>query len=146
MAATPEGHSAHRFVVSIGSELVAAFTECTLPSLEIETTEQKEGGLNSYSHVLPGRRKTGRVTLKKGVVKGSELMKLYNKVLDGKIDEAIKDVSIILFDSMSKIIGWWYFEKAVPVKWSGPQFKADQGALAIETLEFQIQDFYYVPA
>jgi phage tail-like protein len=29
----------------------------------------------------------------------------------------------------------WTFEQAYPVKWSGPQFKADDNAVAVETLE-----------
>ena len=60
-----------RFVVKLGNESVAAFTECTLPSIEWDVEEVKEGGLNTFVHQLPGRRRAGRVSLKNGVAKSS---------------------------------------------------------------------------
>ncbi|NDJ84544.1 MAG: phage tail protein [Chloroflexi bacterium] len=136
-----ELHSGHRFVIAIGTELVAAFTECTLPTLEFDVQEQPEGGLNEYVHMLPGRRKSGRVTLKRGLAKSSILLEWYQDLLDGKMENATRQVSIIMFDSMNNIISWWFFDKAMPVKWTGPQLKSDQSAVAVETLELLVHDY-----
>ncbi|MEZ4661668.1 MAG: phage tail protein [Caldilineaceae bacterium] len=51
-------HAAFRFVVEIGQDKVAAFTECTLPVLDWQIEELKEGGQNMFVHQLPGPRKT----------------------------------------------------------------------------------------
>ena len=131
-------HSAHSFVIEIGGERVAAFTECTLPDLEIEIQEQKEGGQNTYVHMLPGPRKAGRVTLSRGLDKKSKLMKWYFDVLNGKVKQATKPISIILFDARKNQLARWDFEKAIPVKWTGPTLKSDQGAVAIEKLELAV--------
>lgn len=61
-----------RFLVedSVNKDLLGVFTECTLPTIEWELEEVKEGGLNHYIHQLPGRRKAARLTLKNGLGRG----------------------------------------------------------------------------
>ena len=66
-------HLGFRFGVVIEGIPQGIFTECTLPNIEWETQEIKEGGLNTYTHQLPGRRKGAKVTLKKGLLKESIL-------------------------------------------------------------------------
>ncbi len=139
-------HSAHRFVVKINDrDDVAAFTECTLPTMEIEVMEQKEGGQNEYVHVLPVRRKSGRVTLKRGLTKGNELFELYRKLLEGKVTEATCQLSIIAYETNGQPMARWDFMEAIPVKWTGPQFKTDQAAVAIDTIEFVVHDYTHTP-
>ena len=61
MTATGEREDAHpafRFVVDAGDAEIS-FTECTLPSLEVDVLEQKEGGYNQGVHLLPGPVKPG---------------------------------------------------------------------------------------
>ena len=134
-------HSAHSFVVELAGKRMAAFTECTLPTLEIETEEIKEGGQNNYVHLLPGPRKSARITLKRGFTTEKELMKWYQDILQGKITSSTKNVSIILFDSKGNQLGRWDFTKAYPVKWTGPTLQADKGAIAIEQLELVVHDW-----
>ncbi len=141
MALNP--HSGHRFVVEIDGQRLAAFSECTLPTLEFETEERKEGGLNDYVHVLPIRRKSGRVTLKRGLTGSTELLTWYLDLLSGQVSDATRTLAIIMFDSMGNQLARWDFMEAIPVKWTGPQLKSDQGAIAIETLELVVHD--YIP-
>ena len=139
--------SSHRFVLTIGTEIIGAFTECTLPTLEFETEEVKEGGQNQYVHTLVSRRKSGRLVLKRGLVKSSILLGWYQDVLQthnlaaSKMKKSRQEVSVVLFDSMQNIVEWWFFGAAVPVKWTGPTLKADQAAAAIETLELVVHDY-----
>ena len=46
-----------------------------------------------------------------------------------------KDVSILLLDSTGEEQWRWNFRQALPVKWVGPQFRASNAEIAIETLE-----------
>jgi len=62
-----------RFIVSLGGS-EATFTECTLPSLEVDVLEQKEGGYNQGVHLIAGPVKAGRLTLKRGVADTKELL------------------------------------------------------------------------
>ncbi|GIK66487.1 MAG: phage tail protein [Chloroflexi bacterium] len=138
-----EAFSAHSFVIEINGSPMAAFTECTLPTLEIETQDQKEGGLNEYTHVLPVRRKSGRLILKRGLTASQELLSLYKDLLSGQVQPATYSVSVVMYDSMKSELARWNFDKAIPVKWTGPTLKSDTGAVAIESLELVVHD--YIP-
>jgi phage tail-like protein len=126
-------NAAFRFVVDVGGETQAAFTECSLPSIEWEVEEVKEGGLNTYTHQLPGRRKAGKVSLKNGVGKSS-LLDWYIQAMSEQFKR--KPVTIKLLDVAYKTVITWNLEDAYPVKWSGPQLKTDANAVAIQTLDF----------
>lgn len=128
-------HAAFRFIVDVGDKRQGVFTECTLPTVEWEVEEVKEGGLNSYVHQLPGRRKAARITLKNGIGK-EELARWY---IEGLTKEAKKDyrktVTITLLDAMHKTIMVWSIQDAYPVKWTGPQLKTDSNTIALQSLE-----------
>ena len=142
-----EIHASFRFTVTISDEIVAAFGECSLPNLEIETLEVKEGGQNEYSHRLPVRVKQGTLTLRYGLTRSDKLLKWYVRLLHGldgddkNFKDLIKQVSVTMYDSELKPVALWNFEKAYPVKWKGPTLKTDQQALAIEELEFAFHGF-----
>lgn len=130
-----QAHAAFRFVVDVGKKGQGVFTECTLPSVEWEVEEVKEGGLNSYVHQLPGRCKAARVTLKNGIGK-SELMKWYIQSLNEGVSKKHRTpVTITLLDSTHNKIMAWNIENAYPIKWIGPQLKTDSNTIAIQTLE-----------
>lgn len=127
-----QAHAAFRFVVEIGNQRVAAFTECVLPAIEWEVEEIKEGGLNSYTHQLPGRRKAAKITFKNGVGK-SELLDWYLSTMSGTFER--KPVTLILLDATKAPVLTWKIEDAFPSKWSGPDLKADSSTVAIQSLE-----------
>lgn len=130
-------HPAFRYVVVHGNDTLGAFTECTLPVIEWEIEEIKEGGLNSYTHQLPGRRKAARVTLKNGVGKNVILdwfLQAVNDEMPGK--ELRRNLTIMLKDVRAVDVCKWNLTAAFPIKWTGPQLQSDSNALAIQTLEF----------
>ena len=124
---------AFRYLVEVDGESQGAFTECTLPVVEWETEEVKEGGLNTFTHVLPGRRKGARLTLKNGVGKSS-LLQWYKDTMNEKFTR--KPITITLLDSTQNTIQVWELKEAYPVKWTGPQLKTDANAIAIQSVEF----------
>jgi phage tail-like protein len=128
-------HAVFRFSVEIDGIEEATFTECTLPGLEVEVQEQKEGGFNEGAHMLPGRVKPGRVTLKRGIARSSELLKWYAKVLEGNLAEAYRSVSVVLYDVAMQQVMRWNFEQAYPVKWTGSTLTTQGNEVAVETLE-----------
>jgi len=125
-------NASFRFVVDIDGQRQAAFTECTLPSIEVEIEELREGGLNSYVHQLPGRRKAAKVTLKNGIGK-NELLDWYIRSLSEPVDR--KQFTITLLDLQRNPVLTWTMENAYPVRWNGPNLKSDNNAIAIQSLE-----------
>jgi phage tail-like protein len=132
-------HAAFRFVVQIEGIEGATFTECTLPELEVELEEQKEGGFNTGTHMLPGRVKSGSVVLKRGLASGSGLLQWYVDVLQGKVAESRRQVSISLYNDHNEEVMRWDFIGAYPHKWSGPTFDAASQEMAVETLELAFE-------
>lgn len=122
-----------RFLVEVDDIKQGVFTECTLPVIEWEMTEVKEGGLNSHTHQLPGRRKGAKVTLKNGLAKVG-LLEWYLKCM-GEPPFTRRSVTITLFNSANKPVITWNIAEAFPVKWTGPDLKAGENSIAIQTLE-----------
>jgi phage tail-like protein len=117
---------------------IGAFTECSLPTLELEVEEVKEGGLNTYVHQLPGRKKSSRLTLKNGVGVAATLMSWYISSMNEEIDR--RRVTVILLNAFYAPIMVWHIENAYPVKWTGPQLQSDSNTVAIQTLELACGD------
>lgn len=130
-----EVHSGFRFMVKIGEKFSAYFTECTLPNLQVETMDVKEGGQNEFIHKLPVRVNVGTVKLRHGITKDVQLLNWYMMVLEGKIKDATMSVTVTMSDSMGKPIAIWNFVDAYPIKWTGPTLKAGDNAVAIEEIE-----------
>jgi phage tail-like protein len=126
-------NAAFRFVVAIDNVPVGAFTECTLPVLEWDVEEVKEGGLNTYVHQLPGRRKSAKITLKNGIGVTNLLLAWYTQSLHESISR--RRVTISLLNSLHIPVMIWNIEQAWPVKWTGPQLKTDENTVAIQTFE-----------
>jgi phage tail-like protein len=128
----PDVHAAFRFVVKIDGINQAVFTECTLPNIEWDVEEVKEGGLNTYVHQLPGRRKASKVSLKNGIGTG-DLLEWYKEIMQESYSP--RSVTITLMDAAHETVMNWNIENAYPAKWTGPQLKADDNTVAVETLE-----------
>jgi phage tail-like protein len=126
-------NAAFRFVVAIDNMPVGAFTECTLPTIEWDVEEVKEGGLNTYVHQLPGRRKSAKITLKNGIGKAKIFLPWYTQNLHEIFTR--HRVTIGLLDSLHIPIMVLNIEQAWFVKWSGPQLRTDENTVAIQTLE-----------
>jgi len=125
-------NAAFRFVIDVEGTTQGAFTECSVPTIEWEVEEVKEGGLNTFIHQLPGRRKGARLTLKNGV--GThELVDWYIDTMQESFKR--KPVSVSLLDIMLEPVMTWHLADAYPVKWSGPQLKSSDNSVAIQTLE-----------
>ncbi len=123
-----------RFAIQMGADRIGAFVECTLPTLQWETQMIKEGGVNTYVHQLPTRRKEAKLVLRRGLGLGREIVDWYDEVLKGTY--APRLISIHMINSLHEIVMTWTVEGAYPVKWTGPRLKSDSGkAVAIEALE-----------
>ena len=131
-----EQYAAFRFMVTVDGINYAAFTEFTLPSLQMETEDIKEGGQNSFSHKLPVRVTVGSATLRQGVSNNFDLLNWYMDMMRGDIQAATRQITVVMFNTAHEPLMTWTFRNAYPVKWGGPAFKTDSNSVAIEELEF----------
>jgi phage tail-like protein len=129
----------HRFYVEIQGMTQAVFTEVGGLGIEMAVEDVEEGGNNSFVHKLPGRCKMGNLTLKRGMAKSNEFLIWSRDIALGKMTR--KNISVIQYNVDGSQFMRWEFKNAFPVKWSGPQFKADDTGSAIETLELAHEGF-----
>lgn len=135
----------HRFALEIGGIEMAGFTEIAGLTVQTEVFEYKEGGLNGYSHKLPGRTTYTNVTLKRGACDSTELWDWHNRlVTKPAAKDEKKAVSIIQYDSQHQEVRRWNLSDAFPVKWVGPAFNSAASAVAIEALELAFAEFEVV--
>ena len=128
-------HVGLRFWVQIDGIEVARFCECSAITVETETYDYPEGGLNTMIHRLPVRTKYGNITLKRGLDPGHDLFRWFMQTLDGNTQR--KNVTISVYGPKgSSPVEEWHLRGAYPVKWTGPDLRTETGAIAVESLEF----------
>jgi phage tail-like protein len=132
MAPRNDPYKNFKFRVEIAGLTLAGFSECSGLSSEVSVIEYREGG-DHVVRKLPGLRKFGDITLKRGLTKSTELWDWHKNIVNGVRDR--RDGSIILLDDdMTEAVRWKFFD-GFPRKWEGPRLKGDGNEVAIETLE-----------
>lgn len=81
---------------------------------------------------IPGRLKWGEITLKRGVTTNMDFWAWRDQVRQGKVAEARQDGSIIMYDQELTEVARWNFERAWPLKVSGPDMGSDDNNIATE--------------
>jgi phage tail-like protein len=121
-----------RFRIEIEGIVVAQVSEITGIQAETETEPYEEGGVNEFVHQLPKRTKYQQITLKRGITDLDDMWKWYQDVVAGSFKR--KNGTIVLMDVEGNDKWLWNFTEAYPVKWTGPDLKADSNAVAFETI------------
>jgi len=124
------------FSLEVSGAVSGFFTEISGLGSETEIVEHKVVTPNSQEVIqkIPGRLKWTEITLKRGVTAEMDMWKWRKLVEDGKIQDARKNGSIVMYDEGLKEIARWNFVRGWPSKISGPQLQADSNAYGIEEL------------
>lgn len=136
-----EPHATARFEVWVEGIFLAVFSECTLPSLTVQTESIIEGGQNTYVHKMPKHVDSGTLTLRAGISRGAELMRWYMLMQAGELTLATRQVLVIVYDVSAMPMSLWFFQDAYPIRWKGPTLKASESALAVEEIELAHRGF-----
>jgi phage tail-like protein len=123
----------YRFLVEIDGLVVAGFSEVSGLQAETQIENYREGGVNDYVHKLAKETTYPNITLKKGITDSDVLWKWHQDVVSGKIER--RSGYIVLLDSEGNETWRWNFVDAYPAKWSGPDLRAENSAVALESIE-----------
>jgi conserved hypothetical phage tail region protein len=125
------------FQVSWGdSNNTVNFSEVSGLTLESEPIEYRGGAdITMTVHKIPGLRKYGNVTLKRGLVaKENGFWEWWNTIQSGTVQR--RTVTVSLLNEEHKPVMNWEIQQAWPVKVEGPSLNATGNEIAVETLEF----------
>ncbi len=135
--------SAFNFLVVVDGVTTAGFSECSGITMETDPIEYRTGSEDITVRKLPGLKKFGNITLKRGFTKDKALWEWRKKVLDGKTER--HSGSITLLNEARQASMRWNFREAWPRKLDGPTFNAKTNEVAIETLEIVVEDVQVEP-
>lgn len=125
-------YAAFNFILDIDG-ITAVFSEVTGVNTETDTIEYRTGEADITVTKIPGLKKFGNISLKRGMTQDLALWKWRKTVLDGMTER--KSGSITLLNEAREPVLRWNFKEAWPTKWESPTFNATGNEIAIETLE-----------
>ena len=121
--------------VATGIQNVAlgGFSECSGLEMRMEPESYNEGGNNKTALKFPSRITWTNIKLKRGVTLSDDLFNWHYSFVQGKGKR--RNGVIALLNELHIPIKVWYFERGLPVRWSGPSMNAAASQVAIEELE-----------
>jgi phage tail-like protein len=122
------------FLVEVEGLLVGGFSEVS--GLQVETVVEtyREGGVNEYEHKLAGAtRYPSNLILRHGVTDIGTLWAWHRDITQGVVER--KNGTVYLLDQQRRPVMWWDFLEAYPVRWTGPELRADSNTVAVEAIE-----------
>ena len=122
------------FQVEWDSEKVS-FQEVSGLDIEAQPIEYRHGDSPEFSTIkMPGIKKSGNVTMKKGVFKSdNKFWDWFNEIKMNTIKR--KTVTIKLLDEAGAPTMTWTLKNAWPTKITGTDMKSDGNEVAVESIE-----------
>lgn len=130
----PVGFSFLVSITGIDGQNESNFQEVSGLSAKLGVEEVKEGGENRFIHRFPTPAKYENLVLKRGMVTDSTLIDWVKKAV-GQFIFSTKTVVLSLLNEKAEPLATWNFVNAYPVSIKVSEFKAQENALVIETLE-----------
>lgn len=110
----------YTFKIEIDGQVIAQFKEVSGLSAEVQVIEHRENNAQGKEVIkkLPGQKKWGDIVLKRGKTDSKVLWEWHKKVMEGRIDEARKNGSIVLYDYAGGEIARYNLTNCWPAKLS----------------------------
>ena len=118
----------------IGNDNDCRFQSVSGLSMEYDVESYKEGGENRFEHKLPGRTKFPDLSLKRGMLTDSNVIRW---CLDAFRNRTFRPATVVikLLNEEHQPLKTWTVNKAWPKKWSVSDFNAAENSIVVESLE-----------
>lgn len=137
-----------RFVVSIDSVKLGAFTSCEGLGCEVVIEQREEGGNNGFVWQLPTRIKYPNIKLSRPLTKDTQaVVSWFEKAVQGsgkrtEVDAKSQRTGVIqAMTGDGDVVASWELRDVVPVRWTGPSLNLDSPKVATETIEIAHHGF-----
>jgi len=117
------------------------FQEVSGLTSELGIEELSEGGENRFVHRLPNGGKYSNLILNRGLFVDSKLIDWCKDAIENFIFAPITINVTLLNEEHEPLADTYSFINAWPVKWAISDFKAQENALVVETLELAYNYF-----
>ncbi len=128
---------AFKFGLEIEGKLGGFFTTVGGIGSESEVVDHKIVNPDTGETIMqkiPGRLTWTDVTLKRGVTSSIDVWDWRQEVVDGKVEDARTNCSIIAFNQANEEIARWNLDNAWPSKVTGPDMDSGSGDYMVEEM------------
>jgi len=132
------------FLLELEGAIAGYFTECSGIGSEHEVVEHKVVDKQGHEVVrkIPGRLKWQDISLKRGMTSSLQIWEWRDAVVQGKVGDARKNISISMLDREYKTVAVWHFANAWPSKVTGPSLKSDDNSFGVEEVTIVHEGMY----
>ena len=116
------------------------FQEVSGLEVELEMESIVEGGQNRFTWQLPKRTRYSDLTLKRGLIVGSDIVTWVRDALENFNFKPV-NVQVSLLNEKHEPIQSWFIVNAIPKKWAISGFNAQENSIVIESLTLSYQYF-----
>jgi phage tail-like protein len=133
------------FIVALqsggGTNFIGGFSDVSGLHTEFTVSEYRNGNAaENHADKLPSIYKSGDVTLKRGVVKNSDISDWIEAVRTTGVAGKRDSVTVTLLDETRQPVVTWTLRSVMPLKWTGPTMAAKGGAdVAMEELVLSVE-------
>lgn len=126
--------------VNIGNDNDSRFQSVSGLSVEYDMESFKEGGENRFEHKLPVRTKYPDLSLKRGMLTDSKVIKWCRDAFNNR-SFAPAQVNVTLLNEAHQPLKTWKIFNAWPKKWSVSDLNAQENSIVVESLELAYSYF-----
>ena len=124
-----------KFRVEIDGVAEAAFSEVAIGETSTEAIDYREGTEPNHVRKLPGMTKYGNITLKRGVTDSQVIYQWHKDIVDGKIGDKRKSLTIVVIDESGKDKARFVVSECWPTKYDPSDLNGKGNEVFIEVLE-----------
>lgn len=132
--------TSNKFLLEVDGVQIGIFNEVSGLSVNLQVEEYAEGGVNGFTHQLPGRMTWPHLVFKRGLTDSDALFQWMGKSAgDGfaangnKLTRATGAITVI--DDEGNRLRAWNVEGIFAVRWTGPTMSVENAAVMVEELE-----------
>jgi len=126
--------------VSIGNDNDIRFQSVSGLNVEYDMESFKEGGENRFEHKLPVRTKYPDLSLKRGMLTDSKVIKWCLDAFQNRVFKPA-EVHVTLLNEKHEPLKTWQIHRAWPKKGAVSDFNAQENSIVVETLELSYSHF-----
>ena len=138
---------AYNYIVSMNgndpTSTLGGFSDLSGLETDIHISEYRNGNeRDPHVRKFPGSHKVGDVTLKRGVVKSTDLWTWITEVRQKGVTATQRDVFITLLDEAGNPQQKWWLKNVFPMKYTGPTLAGKGGGeVAMEELVLSVEGY-----
>ena len=136
--------ASYHFSIEIDGVAVAQFQEVSGIASEVDVIELKENTKDGKAiiHKLPGNPKPPTITLKRAKSASKDLWDWHEKIFQGKVSDARKNGSVVLYDYEHAEVGRYNFVNAWPSKVTMSSLKAGSNEVLMEEVTIVCEELH----